>query len=257
MSAATTWRGRFGLSGPGARLRRVNWCHPEWWAAGAAVIAWLALLTAAGSDIAVHGLSGHSHALGATSGRSGLAVLTAWAVMAVAMMVPLTLPTVRHVALSSFWSRRHRAAAAFLAGYLCVWLTAGAVLVAAVTAFASLAGETFTVMASFTAATAWQLSPRRQRALRRCARTVPLAPRGWHADRDCALFGVSVGRTCVTTCWALMVATVAAAHTLEIMGAFFALQLHERSVRRPNPLLGAVLVTATGLVLVMPGLFTS
>ncbi len=251
MSTATAWTAA--TSGPTwlLPLRRINRFHPEWWAAALAATAWAALFVSTIRDLAAEGLSGHDHGLGPTSSRSPGAVLAAWAVMSVAMMVPLVVPTVRHVALSSLWGRRHRAAAAFLGGYLAVWTAAGLVIMGIVAALAALAGATVARATAFGGAAVWQLTPFKRRFLRRCAYTSPLSPTGWRADRDCARFGGRIGLTCVATCWALMAATVASAHTLEMMLAVFAVQLHERYRRRPSLQSGALATAALGVLLVV------
>lgn len=231
------------------RLRRLNWFHPEWWAAALAASAWAFLLALTARDLALRGLSGPDHGLAAASGRGVTALLAAWAVMAVAMMVPLVLGSLRHVALGSLWRRRHRSEILFLAGYLAVWMVAGAVIVTAVVAVAGWAGATAASSAAFAAAAVWQLTPVKRRSLRRCRYTSPLAPTGWRADRDCATFGARIGWSCVTTCWALMAAAAAAAHTFEVMVALFAVQLHERFRRRPSPAAGAAVAVALGILL--------
>jgi predicted metal-binding membrane protein len=79
-----------------------------------------------------------------------LAVLGTWLVMTVAMMVPLTVASIRTTAARSLWSRRERAVAGFLLGYLGPWLIAGM----AVTMLATvLAGHSLTAL--LYAAGAW------------------------------------------------------------------------------------------------------
>ena len=78
------------------KLRRIGWRHPEWWVILIAAAAWALILRHATHAHTVPGV-GHT--------------IIAAAVMVAAMMLPLTLANVRHVALSSLWRRRHRAAA--------------------------------------------------------------------------------------------------------------------------------------------------
>jgi predicted metal-binding membrane protein len=91
-------------------------------------------------------------------------------------------------------------------------------------------------------ATSWEVSPTKRRRLRRCQRTVPLSPRGWRADSDCARYGVSTGLACVTTCWALMVAAAAFSHSLLVMAVLFGVQINGRYKRRPSLPLAALAV---------------
>ena len=238
------------MSAATAGLRPIGWRHPEWWTAAAAVGGWLVLFAAAGAHQAGADSARNDHALGLGRDHGWAAGLGWWALMVVAMMVPLSLTTVRHVAMSSPWRRRHRAAAGFLAAFVGVWVAAGAVVVAATGAALTGLGPAVTVVAAFVLAAVWQVTPAKQRWLRRCQRTVPLAPHGWRADRDCARFGAMSGWSCVMSCWALMAATVAAAHSVVVMAALFGVQVSERVQRRPDFRMSAVLVAGLGAVVV-------
>lgn len=213
------------------RVRVFGWRHPEWWAVLASVLAWAYLASAA------HGHAGHG---------TGAAAMAA---MVVAMMLPLTIAQLRHVALSSLWRRRHRAAAGFIAGFLAVWLAVEAVLAVAWRGMGSLAGAALAAGVVAVAAALWELAPAKRRHLRRCHRTVPLAPSGWRADADCARFGAAMGVSCVGTCWALMLASAAFAHSLPVMLALFGVQLSGRYRRRHSAPLAAAVVLAVLVVL--------
>ena len=91
-----------------------------------------------------------------------------WALMVAAMMLPVVAPQVRRVAMRSLWSRRHRAAVSFVAGYVAVWLVLGAGLVAAVLA---LGGQEHGALAGRGPAPGGGLAGIRptKRMLRRCA----------------------------------------------------------------------------------------
>lgn len=215
------------------RLRRIGWRHPEWWVVAVALAAW-ALLAGLAAAHASHPHMSH--------GMLGMVAMVA------AMMLPLTLANVRHVALSSLWRRRHRAIAAFLAGYLAVWIAVQAGITGGWRLLASFAGWQVAVGATVIVAALWEISPARIRRLRRCHRTVPLAPRGWRADADCALYGVTTGLSCVAMCWAIMAACVAFAHSLPVMAVLFGVQVSGRYQRRPVPALAALAVLAAGLL---------
>jgi hypothetical protein len=81
----------------------------------------------------------------------------------------------------------------------------------------------------------WRLTPMHARALAACHRTLPLAPLGWQADRDCLRFGSAIGRACVQTCWPLMVACAFAGHGLIAMAGGMALSAVERWSFWPRP----------------------
>ncbi len=226
-------------AGPGVlhRVRRFGWRHPEWWVVAAAAGAW------AWTFALPHPHAGHGgHATPAGPGALGTGV------MVVAMMLPLTLPGVRHVARSSLWRRRHRAVAGFLAGYLAVWTPAMLAITVAAGAGTSLAGWTAAAVAATAAAALWELAPAKRRWQRRCERTVPLAPRGWRADADCARFGALAGASCVPACWALMAACVVFAHSLPVMAVLFGVQLSGRYRRHPSPVPAALAVLGVCLL---------
>lgn len=195
--------------------------RPEATVIALAALAWVALAFVHGAPraggaaglTAVAGHGGHAHttvAAMAGVGAPGLGQRVvlgslSWALMAVAMMAPATVPAVRHVAANSFRWRRRRAVATFVVTYLLVWVAFG---VAAVTAFAlALGGEAggpVVVAALFALAAAWHLTPQRRRLLGGCRRAIPLRPRGWRASAACARFGLRHGASCVGACWALM-----------------------------------------------------
>lgn len=222
-------------SAPGAlhRARRFGWRHPEWWVALAAAGAWVWMFAMP-----------HPHA-----GHGGHGADVWWTgAMVVAMMLPLTIPHVRHVARSSLWRRRHRGIAGFLAGYVAVWMLAMMAIAAALGAGSRLAGWTVVAGVVTAAAVLWEVAPGRPGLVHRCGRTMPLAPRGWRADADCARFGAVAGASCVAVCWALMAACVVFAHSLPVMAVLFGVQLSGRYRRDPSPALAALAVLGVCLV---------
>jgi predicted metal-binding membrane protein len=224
------------------RLRRIGWRHPEWWVALVAAAAWTFMVdTSFRHATHAHAVSGASHGIIAT------------AVMVTAMMLPLALANVRHVALSSLWRRRHRAIAAFLVGYLCCWAVAQTVIQGTLGFLTPLLGWTSVAGLATVTAVLWDVSPGRRRRLRRCELTVPLAPRGWRADTDCIRYGVITGLSCVTTCWALMVTAAAFSHSILVMAVVFGVQVSDRYQRRPSPVLAALAVLGVCLLSLAAG----
>lgn len=144
------------------------------------------------------------------------------------MMSPVSMPLVRHVMVSSLWRRRFRSGLLFLAGYSGVWAVVGLGLGFAVILATQVLSRVLALALAFGVAAAWQLSPPKRRALRRCALTVPLAAYGWRADRDCVRYGVIAARSCVMTCWAFMAAAGAGGHHVLSMAVIFWLQVRER-----------------------------
>lgn len=112
-----------------------------------------------------------------------------------------------HVWLRSFRRRRARATALFLAGYVAVWMTAGAILLTIQLTAASFASQSFWP-ATIAAAVAilWQCSPLKQRCLNRGHLHPEIRAFGRAADLDTIRFGVTHGFWCAASCWAMMLA---------------------------------------------------
>ncbi|HYR09617.1 MAG TPA: DUF2182 domain-containing protein [Longimicrobium sp.] len=208
------------------RMRRASGRHPEWWMMLVSVAAWAFLA------------SPYSHAgQGGARGWGGLAAVVA---MVVAMMLPLTIGRAHELARSAR-RRRHRAAAAFVAGYLVVWVPA---MIAIDTAFRLLdlaAGWTVAAGVAIAAAVLWEITPRKWRRWGRRNDTAT-PPHAEHASTGSARLGVTAAGSCVGSCWALMAACVVFAHSVPVMAAFFALQLHGRYRRPASPALVALAV---------------
>jgi predicted metal-binding membrane protein len=226
------------------KLRRFGWRHPEWWVVMIAAVAWMFM---AGMS---HSHASHTHAshIGITPGIGHAQGTLGMVAMVIAMMVPLILTNVRHVALSSLWRRRHRAIAGFLAGFIAVWFVVQSAIVGTWGLLAPLVGWQTAGGVAMVAAALWELAPIKRQRIRRCHLTVPLAPRGWRADADCARYGVSTGFSCVTTCWALMVAAAAFSHSLMVMIVLFGVQMSGRYQQRPSSFLAALAVLGVCLL---------
>jgi hypothetical protein len=229
LMAAGAARGRWAEARVHAREFRSR--HPEWWVLLAATAAWVLMIAV--PHPGPHTGHGASHG-GAPAGPD----LRWIALMVVAMMAPLTLSGVRHVAVGSPW-RRQLAVAEFMAGYLGVWIAAAMLIALAWSAVAAAVPPLAAVWAVVAAAVAWELAPARRRALARCDRTVPLAPRGWRADRDCVRFGAERAVSCVGTCWALMAVCAAFAHSVAVMAILFAVRMAPHHRRRLSPAVAA------------------
>lgn len=180
------------------------WRRPEWWTVVLSGAAWATLLAGAP----------HPHE------PDRVRQAGQWGLMIVAMMVPLAKSPIRFVAARSYWTRRHRAVGAFLAGFLLLWMSAGGafwmvgrLLVPAVGSRVPL------IAATLVTAVLWQLAPAHRRALKACLRTSPLAPDGWAADRDCLMYGFRAGARCLGTCWALMLVCLTIPGVLPMAGA--------------------------------------
>lgn len=179
------------------RVRAVSWRHPHWWIAASSAAAWCWLG-------ATWLLNRHQHGVDPFE----------WTAMLCAMMLPLVFGHVCFVATRSLWTRRQRAIASFVIGYIALWLLVGVALqwVTATSPVMRLMHWPWIGAVTFGAAALWQWAPLKRRALAQCHRTAPLAPRGWRADRDCLCYGSSIGVRCIVACGAMMVACAAAGH---------------------------------------------
>jgi predicted metal-binding membrane protein len=222
-------------------VRRFLARHPEWWALAAAAAAWAMMVALPHPDASHAGHHGHAP----SAGPGALAM----AAMVVAMMLPMAIPGIRHAA-SSSRERRQRAVTGYVMGYLAVWLLAMPAIAAGWTRAASLAGWTAAAAGTVAFAALWEALPLRHRLAHRCRRTVPLARHGWRADADCARYGATSGVACVGTCWALMAACVAFAHSLPVMVVLFGVQMAGR-YGRSAPALAAAAVLVAGLAAVV------
>ncbi len=212
-------------------LRRTGWSHPELGAAAVAAGAWALLIG--------HAL--HPH----TGSEPFLLGLSGWIAMASAMMVPGTLADVRRVALSSLWERRRRTIAVFLGAYLTVWIAFGALALAVL----PLVGLGTGVLLA--AAAAWELTPPKWRAVRRCHLIEPLPPRGARADAACSRAGLRYGTRCVASCWPLMLAMAAAGHlALGLMALGTVVVTAEKIVVRSARLRGPAAAVLAGAAVV-------
>jgi predicted metal-binding membrane protein len=223
------------------QARELRLRHPEWWVLLAAAAAWVLMIAVPHSS--PHAGHGASH--GAASAWPGLRAI---ALMVVAMMAPLTVSGVRHVAQGRPPHRRRIAVAEFMAGYLGVWLPAAVVMAVAWSMAAAAVPWPAAVGVTVAAAVLWELAPARRRHLARCERTVPLAPRGWRAERDCLRFGAERGVSCIATCWALMAVCVAFGHSVLVMAILFAVRLVPRHPRHASPALAVAGVCLAAVV---------
>jgi hypothetical protein len=218
-------------------VRWVAW-HPEWWvyavAVASAVLLVAGLFSSADAGATTgHRMHGAHHAMSTSPDMPSpwvpwLSSWEHWALMVAAMMLPIVAPQVRRVSLRSVWSRRHRAAASFVLGYVVVWLALGAVLVTAILAVGDEQRLAPWLAVVLFVAAVWQVSGPRRRVLRRCASLRLGAATGPGADLDCARAGLRSGLRCAFTCGPLMVA-MALSHSLLLMAGVLAVLLSERS----------------------------
>jgi predicted metal-binding membrane protein len=197
------------------------WRHPEWWVLAASAAAWVQLALHGGR----HRGQQHAHSLSLSD------EFLNWMLMIAAMMLPLIVDSLRTTAFRSLRSRRHRAMALFLVGYLAFWGAAG--LPVAWARSSSWNHSPIAVGTAFLLASVWSVNPIHRGALIACHRTRPLAPLGWRADFHCVQFGLIIGNACALSCWPLMLACTVAGHNFVAMLAGAAVGAVERFSFRP------------------------
>jgi predicted metal-binding membrane protein len=223
---------------------------------GGVILAWVVLAvtlvssaSAAGSSMP--GMAGMHDAAHPGSMFLDMSAIATWSVMVVAMMLPGTVPAIRHVAVNSLRPRRRRAIALFVEVYLSVWIAFGGLVVAASAVWASIDGATVSAVALALAA-AWQLTGSKRRALHDCHRSSPLPPRGRRATAGVLRFASINALACVRSCWAMMLAMGAARSMMLFwMVAITGIVTAEKLAERPRQAAraGAVML-AIGAVLV-------
>jgi predicted metal-binding membrane protein len=179
------------------------------------LVAWLLLIFAGGAFSLPAFCSAQGWSAPPLSASFELALLlnspgqlaTGWALMVIAMMLPLAIAPLWHVRQRSFARRRGRSTALFVAGFVAVWVVAGIVLqTVALLARWMMPQPLACLGLAIAAALLWQVSPAKQWCLNRCHRRPPLAAFGFAADFDAFAFGVRNGAACAGVCWALMLA---------------------------------------------------
>jgi predicted metal-binding membrane protein len=232
--------------------------RPEWGITVVITFAWIVLLATHDHQYHGHGTLTQSPAPELQHGSGDLLVgLPGWALMAMAMMAPATLPVVRHVGFNSIRRRRQWAMTLYFAVYMGVWVVFGVLALASERVARETLGMDRRVLLTLTLAVAagWQVTRVKRRALFRCRRTVPLPPVGLRADAGCVRFALQQGWRCVTSCWALMAVMAVVGHSdhsgLVWMTALTALVMVEELTLLGRRLLrssAAALIATAGLV---------
>lgn len=228
--------------------------RPDWSAvvliAGAGVLWWVLMLDPINT-------AGHTEHYRAQS-LSFIALTDAalmWLLMVVAMMLPATIPAIRYVTYSTRLRRRQRSIFLFVSAFVVVWLAFG-VPVLVVAACVPVSGWIGVVALSVAAA--FELSPLKRNALRRCHRTRPIRFDGFMADRSCLMFGAYQGRWCIASCGPAMFAVVVLGHPLLVTALVGAILFAERVLVRPDRLrlfvghVGTVLPSAAMILSTAP-----
>jgi predicted metal-binding membrane protein len=164
-------------------------------------------------------------------------LLADWASMLLAMMPPLLAAPLMHVWRSSLPRRRVSALACFAVGYGVVWMMAGPILIGLALLLQLIAGEgALAFAAAVLIAIVWSASPWQRTALNRSHRLRRIGLFGWAAYRECLAFGLIHAVWCIASCWAWMLAALAATWShIPAMVFAGALMLAERLAAPERP----------------------
>lgn len=189
-----------------------------------------ALGWAASAVVAVHAPMAMDHRAFAGYGRD----VFAWSAMVLATMMIVVRPAAHHVAANTLRRRRSAAVVTFVGTYSALWISAGLAAVALTdTGARPLHGHLASL--ALGVAGAYQFTAVKQRVLRSCHRTTPLAIGGPAAARSWAGFGVRHGSACVASCAPLMIAASVAPGGMLVWSAVsVACVVGERRARRPR-----------------------
>src|SRR5262245_7122170 len=138
--------------------------------------------------------------------------LVAWLVMVAAMMLPASLPAIRHATAAAARIRALGVEMPFLAGFLAIWAAVGLgafagdmVVHRLVDSTPWLAARPYLIEAGVLAlAGGYQFVPRKGLDLERCRHPVEHAPASAATAGGAVRFGLRYGMACVGASWALM-----------------------------------------------------
>ncbi len=221
----------------------------------AVAAAWVWLVVAGGH--AGSGAATMVHTHDATSGSRTVMTPTAWAVMCVAMMLPLALPALRHVALNSLRGRRLIGMVPFACGYLLPWVLLGLLALPLGELLTVDGGALGPATALLALTAAWQLTPMKRWAVLSCSRTVPLAPYGPRAWATRFEFGVRQALRCAAACWPVMLLMAVLPHgprgvgVMMVLTVVMLMEMQSRHRRLLLPWLGVpfgIAAAATGMM---------
>lgn len=208
--------------------------------------------------LAILGGGGHGHHSPAGDSATSVAVFTgSWLLMVGAMMLPTTIPMVRmFLVVSARQPRPGPARAAFVGGYVAVWLAFGLLALTVATSVRAAAGALpwldvdprWTLAGVLALAGGFQFSKLKRSCLTRCrdprAFLYQHYRRGARAGWD---LGLRHGMSCLGCCWALMSVMVAAgAAALPVMVVLTAVMVAEKNTRW-----GARMATPVAVVLLV------
>ena len=182
--------------------------HPEWPVLLLAAAAWVPLFVPAVNSTVAH-----------------------WVLMTLAMMLPVIASRIRTVARACEPAARLQACATTVAGFLLIWLVAGAITVVITTLLPPVtSADQLAFLAVWWMGALWQLTPLRSHAIQRCHR-VRMA-RGRRTNQW--MPGMRYGRWCVAACYPAMAAMILTRAPAVVMAILAVALVAERNAFRPR-----------------------
>ncbi|MER9491569.1 DUF2182 domain-containing protein [Mesorhizobium sp. M0320] len=159
-------------------------------------------------------------------------ILSGWIVMSLAMMLPMTIAQIDHLADRS-GAGRTAGQAAFVVSYFGLWLAGCGLLAAVVLVFRMIFQTPDGLAVALGAATAvlWQESTIKASVLRRCHSQPPIRWSGVGLLVDSAKFGAKTGLWCFIGCWPWMLLCMIAPYGLLTMALISPFLWYERFAR--------------------------
>lgn len=131
--------------------------------------------------------------------------LMGWVLMVVAMMLPKLISPIRAIYTQSFSNYRLVCILLFVFGYLTVWIGAGMLMIIAIVGLNFLMPMSYIpALGLFIVLLLWEFSPMKQRFLNLGHQHQVLPAFGWAALNGSFRYGLTHGKWCVCSGWALM-----------------------------------------------------
>jgi len=159
-------------------------------------------------------------------------------IMTILMAGPVMLPGIRHTGLNSLYWRRRRAMSEYAFGYFICWFLYNLLLMFFIVILQNFFGNYQIFISFLVAAAFWQVSPYKQRFIKKCHRSIPLPPKGCAAEVASMKFGLTNGLSCIGRCWPLMAAgMVLPGYKIIVIPLISCYMVLERRYEKPAELL--------------------
>ncbi|WP_194165880.1 DUF2182 domain-containing protein [Shewanella sp. YLB-07] len=164
---------------------------------------------------------GHHHHHMVTQVNGFFPQVSHWILMLIAMMFPLLMVQINHVAFASPRFRRYQSVMLFLSGYSGLWLVFATVFWGAQAAANALGIDhgiyPIIGVSCFVLAALLVWSKNHPIVMASCNATKSLSIQGWRANMDCLLYGLKTAQNCIRSCGLPMLALMLTGHDFMLM----------------------------------------